>query len=385
MRSAIVIGGGIVGAAVAHDLSLRGVKVTLLERDSIAYGTSGRTHGLLHSGCRYVKTPSVARECYMENLIMRRIGPDLFETNGGYFVGITDEDLEYAEEFLDGCEAAGIPVREVKPELAIEREPNLNPKVRKVFEVPDATFDPLKVVLSFLATAKRNGAEVRPFNEVIGFKVKDGEVSSVEVFDRISEKRYRLSADVYVNATGPWAGLVAKMFGGRVSVTPTIGVMVSIRRVSARVINRLNPPSDGDIVLPQRRLSVIGTTSKAVGDPDLLPKSREDVELLLRRGAEMLPLISREEVKAVYVSARPLVGEVKGSGREVSREFSVIDHEAADGVGRVVSVVGGKFTTARLMAEKAGDLIVEKLGMDAPSKTKEVGLLPHYEYFEVSS
>lgn len=382
MRSAVIVGGGIVGAAIAHDLSLRGVKVTLLERDSIACGTSGKTHGLLHSGCRYVRTPSVASACYRENVIMRRIATDLFEANGGYFVGITDEDLEYAEEFIDGCELANIPIKEVKSKVAIKKESNLNPKVRKVFEVPDGTFDPLKVVLSFLATAKKNGAKIRPFNEVIGFNVGGGEVRSLNILDRISGKRYQISGDVFVNATGPWSGFVAKMFDGKVKVTPTIGVMVSIRRVNNRVINRLNPPSDGDIVLPQRKLSVIGTTSRAVDYPDLLPKPKEDVDLLIRRGAEMLPIISKEDVKAVFVSTRPLIGEVKGSGREITREFSIIDHEVTDGIGRMITVVGGKFTTARLMAEKACDLMVKKLGIDAPSRTKEVSLLPHYKFFE---
>ncbi|MEM0267563.1 MAG: FAD-dependent oxidoreductase, partial [Thermofilaceae archaeon] len=98
-KHVVVIGGGVTGAATAYDLSLRGFRVTLLERGSIGAGTSGRTHGLLHSGCRYVADTEVARECYLENQTLRRIAPFLFEKNGGLFVAITEDDLAYKDFF----------------------------------------------------------------------------------------------------------------------------------------------------------------------------------------------------------------------------------------------------------------------------------------------
>ena len=377
----VVIGGGITGAALAHDLSLRGLKVTLLERGSIGSGTSGRTHGLLHSGCRYVKDPEVAAECYRENMILRRIAPSLFETNGGLFVAITDEDLEYKENFLDMCERSRIPIKEISTEDALKLEPNLNPSTKAAVIVPDGTFDPLKVILSFLASAKAREAEIRPFNEVIGFIKTGGSIEGVKVWDKISNRRYELRANIVVNATGAWAGKVGKLAGVKVPVKPSPGVMVSLnRRIVDMVINRLNPPSDGDILLSHRGTSVIGTTSWYVDDPDEVKPSKSHVELLLRRGAEMVPAVKEVGIRSVYVSSRPLVGLTNVNSRQVSRSFAIIDHEK-EGASGLISIIGGKFTTARLMAEKAADLVCEKLGVEAECRTAYEPLLSYYDYF----
>lgn len=377
----VVVGGGVTGAAVAYDLAQRGLRVTLLERGSIGSGTSGRTHGLLHSGCRYVRDPEVARECYLENVTLRRIAPFLFEKNGGLFVAVTEEDLEYRERFLEGCERAGIPVKEISVEEALRLEPMLNPEVKAAVAVPDGTFDPLKVIYSFLASAKRYGAEIRPYSEVVGIRVRRGEVAGVEVFDKVSLRRYVLEADFVVNAAGPWAGRVARLAGVEVPVTPSPGVMVAFDgRLGNMVFNHMNPPSDGDIIIHQRGISVAGTTSWVVEDPDGVEAPRSHVELIVRRAAEMAPAAARLPIRAVYVSSRPLLGEARGSGRGVSRSFEVFDHEA-EGVAGFATVAGGKFTTARLMAEKAGDLVAEKLGVEARSRTAVEPLTPYWLYF----
>src|SRR3970040_2574898 len=97
----IIIGAGSPGAATAPDLAMRGVRVTVLERGEIASGTTGRNHCLLHSGGRYcVKDQESAVECIDENLILRRIMPDALELNGGLFVAISEEDLDFRESFL---------------------------------------------------------------------------------------------------------------------------------------------------------------------------------------------------------------------------------------------------------------------------------------------
>jgi glycerol-3-phosphate dehydrogenase len=94
--SVIIIGAGYTGVATAHDLALRGFDVTVIERGPIASGTSGRTHGLLHSGGRYcVKDQEAAIECIEENVILRRIVPQVFEPDDGLFVALDESDLEY--------------------------------------------------------------------------------------------------------------------------------------------------------------------------------------------------------------------------------------------------------------------------------------------------
>ncbi len=119
-----VIGGGINGLFTALDMSLRGgLKVVLLERGgSIGGGTSGRMHGLLHSGARYVVTdPKAAIECAEENRIIARIAPHAVDDTGGYFVAITKDDLDFQEEFISGLRRANIDYREVDARDAARR------------------------------------------------------------------------------------------------------------------------------------------------------------------------------------------------------------------------------------------------------------------------
>ena len=107
----LVIGGGATGAGVAWDAALRGFDVVLVERGDLAEGTSGRFHGLLHSGGRYVvKDPVAAEECVVENATLRRVIPDCIEDTGGLFVTTPDDDPAYGDHFLAGCregQAAG--------------------------------------------------------------------------------------------------------------------------------------------------------------------------------------------------------------------------------------------------------------------------------------
>ena len=124
----LIVGGGGTGGALAHDLALRGLRVTLVERGEFTSGTTGRHHGLLHSGARYaVNDHESAVECIEENRILRAIAPGSFEENDGLFVAIDDEDMAYLPGFLEGCEASGIPAEQLTPEQALRLEPMLNP------------------------------------------------------------------------------------------------------------------------------------------------------------------------------------------------------------------------------------------------------------------
>ncbi len=379
----VIIGGGATGAALAHDLTLRGVQVTLVERGEVTSGTTGRHHGLLHSGARYaVKDPESARECIQENQILRRIAPGSFELNDGLFVAITDEDLAYYDDFMEGCANTGIPTRTLSRDEALRLEPNLNPDLKLAVQVPDGTMDAMRLPLRFLATAKHNGARIHPFHQVTGLVLQGRTVAGVQVRDHRRRRDFTIGADLVVNAAGPWAEHVARMAGVDVPVVPSPGVLVAVRgRWTNMVINRLHRAGDGDIVVPQRTLSVIGTSSWVVDDPDHLDVPEEHIRLMYEKGAEMIPALARAPMRAAWAAARPLVGSRQAqSGRELSRTFKVFDH-AAEGVEGFVTIVGGKATTARIMAEVTADLVVRKLGLDAPCRTREVVLLPHTAYY----
>jgi glycerol-3-phosphate dehydrogenase len=379
---AIIIGAGFTGTATAYDLALRGFDVNVIERGDICNGTSGRTHGLLHSGGRYaVKDQESAIECIDENIILRKIVPQVIEPNGGLFIAIDEGDLQYGEAFIAGCEACHIQIDELSPQEALRLEPNINPGLLTAFLIPDGTFDPLRLALSFAASAKANGAKFKTYTEAKSL-IMDGKgvVVGVNVLERASNQTVELRADIVVNATGAWAGEITEMAGASVPVKPTPGVMVAYdQRFVQRAINRLNKPGDGDIVLPQRRMVVVGTTSFEIDSLDYVPVIEDQVKMMLERGAELVPGIRNAKVRGKYMATRPLIGA--GEGRSAARTFKCYDHKETDGVDGLVTITGGKATTLRAMAEKTADVVCAKLGVNSPCTTKELPLLSYRQYY----
>ena len=152
------------------------------------------------------------------------------------------------------------------------------------------------------------------------------------------------------------------------------------QRLCERAINRLNKPADGDIVLPQRQLVVVGTTSFEVEDLDYIPVVEDQIELMLERGAELLPGIRKANMRGAYMATRPLVGG-GSTGRSIARTFKCFDHKESHNIDGLVTITGGKATTLRQMAEKTADVVCQKLGVEAECTTKEVPLLSHRQFY----
>jgi glycerol-3-phosphate dehydrogenase len=399
----VIIGGGGTGGALAHDLTLRGLRVTLVERGEITSGTTGRHHGLLHSGARYAATDRAsAVECIVENKILRRICPGSFEENDGLYVAVTDADAEFEKQFLDACWQSAVPTKRLDREAALGMEPGLNPDLRFAIQVPDATMDPMRVPLRFFATARRNGAEIKTFTEVVEITTAGGTVSGVKVRDHVPGREYEIGADIVVNAAGPWAGKVAAMAGVTVPVVISPGVLVAVRgRHCNMAISRLGAPGDGDLVLPQRASTVLGTSAWIADDPDDLSVPADHVAMIVRESAQLIPAVARAEIRATWSAARPLIGEVKGrgrskrgkdaagvdlavdaGGRDLGRGLRCFDHAADKSPTQgFVTISGGKATTLRAMAEVAADVVCTKLGLSRPCETGEYILLPHTAWY----
>ena len=381
----LIVGGGGTGGALAHDLTLRGLQVTLVERAEFTSGTTGRHHGLLHSGARYaVNDHESAVECIEENTILRRICPGSFEENDGLFVAITDEDMAYYDDFVKGCAESEIPAQELSATEALALEPLLNPALKAAVRVPDATMDAMRMPLRFFATAKHHGAELRNYMEVLELLVDHRTVGGAIVRDHVTGKVGEIRADLVVNATGPWSEVVATMAGVNVPIRPSPGVMLALRgRLCNMVVNRMHRSGDGDIVVPQRALSVVGTSSWTVEDPDDLDVPQDHVRRMVEEGSKLIPAVANAEFRAAWSAARPLIGstEEADSGRELSRTFKTYDHAETDGVEGFVTITGGKGTTLRGMAELCADVICRKLGVQAECRTRETVLLPHEAFY----
>lgn len=366
----VIIGAGSTGAAIAHDLALRGLRVTLVERFGPAAGTTGHNQAQLHSGARYaVSDPESARECAAENVILRKIMPASLELNDGLFIALNEEHLSYRETFLEACAQCNVPTEDITPTRALALEPGLNPGLLAAVRIRDGVFDPYRFTLSFIATARQNGAVFLPFTEVV--EVKQGQVT---VHLRADGADTVIGCDVIINAAGPWAPRIAGMAGISLALEPSAGVMATLgRRLCNMVINLLAPPGDGDIIVPQRNTSILGTTSWMVDDPDDIPIPPDHVQQLLELAEWMIPGASGAPVRGVMAAARPLIKDPTGQGRAATRGFRCYDH-TKDGVPGFFSIIGGKTTTARYMAEQMSDMVCAKLGINTACQTRTAPL-----------
>ena len=381
----VVIGGGATGAGVLRDLAMRGLRALLLERGDFGSGTSGRYHGLLHSGARYVESdPVSARHCIEENAVLRRIAPATIEPTGGYFVATPDDPDDYLERFPSACAAAGIEAEPVALDRLFRDEPLLNREIRAAYRVPDASLEPWELIDANLASAREHGADARRYQAVIGVeRGAGGGVTAVRVRDERSGEVATIACRAVVSAAGAWAGKVAALAGARLAMSPGKGSMlIHNRSMTSAVVNRLAPPGDGDIIVPVHTVCILGTTDITVPDPDDPEVTRDEIEALLLDGERLIPGISGARVLRAYAGMRPLydasdLGAPRhDESREISRAHHVIDHGTRDGVGGFWSIVGGKLTTYRLMARDVVDAVATSLGVDAPCRTADEPLPP---------
>ena len=291
----------------------------------------------------------------------------------------------YGDRFVESCEGAGIPTRRITTAEALRYEPRINPETRSAIVVPDGTLDAYRLPLQFFATARANGGVVRSFCEVTGIESRGGAVAAIVVRDLRTGTEERHSADIVINAGGPWAGRIAACAGIDLPITPAPGTMVAVRRrLCNMIVSHLHPPGDGDIIVPQRGLSIIGSTQWETDHPDGVRTPEDDVEWLLARADDLMPGFSSEAYHAAWTAVRPLAGRSGAGGRGLSRDFQVLSH-GPDRVDGFYSVTGGKATVLRAMAQQVPDVVSSDLGLDLACSTSDTPLLPHRTYFRRSA
>src|ERR1700759_234395 len=372
----LVIGGGATGTGVAWDAALRGYDVVLVDRQDLAEGTSGRFHGLLHSGGRYaVKDPRAAEECIGENRILRHVAADCIEDTGGLFVTTEFDDPAYAYRFAKGCADTGVDCEEISVADALALEPRLKPEISRAFKVPDANIDVWKTVWAMGHGIQQRGGRVLPYHAVTAIHREGDEVTGALVRDARTGEELDIHARVTVNATGAWAGQIADMAGIEgVRVLPGRGIMIAMNhRLVNTVINRCQMPSDGDIIVPIRTVSVIGTTDQHTDDPDDHTVLQDEVDAMLNDGEKLVPGFRQARALRVWTGVRPLFEDAKATEtdtRDVTRAHALLDHAERDGVGRFITITGGKLTTFRLMAGETVDAVCRSLGETRPCLTR---------------
>lgn len=384
----LIIGGGSTGCGIARDLSQRGVSVILVERGNLTHGTTGRMHGLLHSGARYaVSDPASAKECIDENRILRNIAGHCIEETGGLFVKQPTDSASYFDEKVAGCQKVGIPVTILSSESVQTREPLLASDIERAIAVPDAAIDPFRLCVANALDAESNGASILTHTTVTDIILDENEVTGVEVeYGADTVKRCPgptgqtevIDVDHVINATGAWVGKIASLAELDVSVRPSKGVMTvtNIRQVDT-VINRCRPKGDADIIVPHETTCILGTTDEEIADPDDITETHDEVEFLIDELAEVIPKLADARTLRSFWGVRPLYDPSIQSAAEttdISRGFHIIDHAQRDGLEGMTTIVGGKLTTYRLMAEKVANHVCTQFKIDAKCKTAETPL-----------
>ena len=377
----VIIGGGATGTGILWDLALRGIPAILLEQKDLANGATGRCHGLLHSGGRYVvKDPDAAGECNAENKIIKYIAPHCVQDTGGLFVMCRQDDPKFFGQWSEACEKNGLPFQRLSADETLDLEPNLPRDILGAFTCADAHVQVFDLTLSNIESAVARGARFKTYCEVRAIDIENGRVKGVRCCDTQTGEESYIGCEIVVNAAGGWSQKVAELAGVEVPVRCDKGTLLVLNhRLSKRVINRCRKPGDADILVPAGPVCILGTSSITVPGPEGLTASQEEIQHLLDLGAELVPALAEARILRIFCGVRPLYVPPSVStagGREISRGFALLDHESLDHLEGFISIVGGKVTTYRLMAKAVSDLIAQKLGVDAPCTTHMTLLRP---------
>lgn len=368
----LVIGGGITGAGIAREAALRGLRVGLVERRDFASGTSSRSSKLIHGGVRYLQQGDVALvlEAAEERRILRRTAPHLTRPRpmmvpaygrGTYTklnIGLwTYEKLaripeDEQHEMLDA-------------EGALDREPGLRREgLTGAAVYPENVTDDARLVLATLRSARRAGALVANYAEVVGLEQR-GPDTLARVQDAERGETLSITARAVVNAAGPWSDLVRVLEDPRsrkkLHLTKGIHFVVERENLSIRQMVVMSASDKRQVfAIPRGKVVFVGTTDLDVPSPADYPEiTRAEVMYLLEAVRHAFPAASwgMEKVIAAWAGLRPLLHEEGKAPSEISRK----DEITAGPLG-MITVAGGKLTTYRKMAEKAVDLVEERLG-----------------------
>src|SRR5580658_801565 len=365
----VVIGGGATGVGIAVDGASRGYSVCLLEQSDFGKGTSSRSTKLVHGGVRYLEQGNISlvMEALKERGILRRNAPHLVHDLAFvvpnyswweapfYGIGMKVYDL------LAGKYGFG-KSRILSREETLERLPTIQTEgLRGGVMYYDGQFDDSRLLIHLMMTAAENGATVLNYAEVTGVtKGEDGFLNGVSIHDRESGARWDAAAKVVVNATGIFTDETRRLCeaNAETMIAPSQGIHLVFDRSFLLGETAIMVPhtSDGRVMfaIPWHEHTLVGTTDTPIDAPsyDPLPFEKE-IDFVLETAALYLSHPpTRADILSVYTGIRPLVkaGNPDGKTSALSRDHTI----HVDGSG-LLTIVGGKWTTYRKMAEDCVD------------------------------
>ena len=394
----LVVGGGATGVGVAIDAASRGYDVVLLEQSDFGKGTSTRSTKLIHGGVRYLQQGNVplVMEALKERGILRQNAPHLvhdlpfvvpnYKWWEAPFYGIGMK----VYDALAGRYGFG-PSRNLDLEETLERIPTIETDgLRGGVIYHDGQFDDARLLVHMAWTAAEQGAILANYVRVDGIlKDEAGFVRGVTAVDLESDRRYEVEARMVVNATGAFSDGVRRLDDpdSRPMVRPSQGVHVVLSRDFLPGDSAIMVPhtDDGRVLfaIPWQDRVLVGTTDTPIDDVALEPRPlAEEVDFLLEHAVRYLTKDpARDDVLSVFAGIRPLVASADTEDTaEISRE-----HQILISASGLLTIVGGKWTTYRKMAEDVVDHAATLAGLeprDCATKTLDIhGAHPHAERY----
>lgn len=379
-----IIGGGIIGTAIARDAALRHLSVVLVEQEDLAWGTTSRSSRLIHGGLRYLAHGDfrLVRQDLHEREVLLRTAPHLVYPlpflvpiyYGGRIsrwwlgAGLTLYDMLAFDRSLPGR-------RWLSRQEVLKEEPSLSPHgLQGAFLYYDsqAPYTERLALENALACARLGGL-VLTRCKALGLLTREGQVYGLEVEDRLTGQHAQVEARVVVNAAGPWAeGWLEEAFPHprRPLLRLTKGAHLLLPGLSRNALV-LFSPRDRRLffVIPLEGYSLVGTTDTPfTGDPAQAIADTDDVDYLREGASVALPGVKDAPLYATYAGVRALAYSPAQRESDVGRQHRLVDHRR-EGLRGLLTVLGGKVTAARAIAREVVDVVCGLLGWDAESTT----------------
>ncbi|AOL06479.1 MULTISPECIES: glycerol-3-phosphate dehydrogenase/oxidase [Burkholderia] len=388
----LIVGGGVTGAYAAFDASLRGLRVALVEKSDFASGTSSKSSKMVHGGLRYIEQGNLGlvRHSLLERQRLRRNARHLVQRLPFLFPvmdreGVFDARLAKAFESLlwtydiAGGWREGILHQKLTKAEVLSHCPTFNETyLTGGFLYFDARVDDARLTLNLVRTAAFHGAAVANHARVVEL-TRDGHGKVDGAMVHADGRERRVRARVVVMATGVW---LRDWTGARkgdtaaLQVRPAKGVHVAIPWLKIRNDCTVTIPVPGRnrraTITRWGNVSYLGTTDEDYdGDLDDVHCTRQELDFLLEGARSALKVdLNADDVVGSIAGCRPLVGPPGGKTIEMKRNHEI--HVAPDGL---VTIVGGKLTTSRHMAEQTIDTVGKLLGRRTRCRTKSAYLL----------
>ena len=373
----VVIGGGINGVAVARQCARAGKRTLLVEQNDFASGVTSRSTRIIHGGLRYLEHAELGlvRESVRERERLLRERSHLIHPVHFLFL-LNEQSQRSALKVRAGLwlyqrfgRRKSSPLSEMELKR-VERALDAGHQW-SIFNYEDAQCEfPERLVAEWMTEAAEAGAVVRNHSEVLAVNVASGRAQGVLLRDRISGKDERVDAGWIFNCTGPWADRICQRSAVRTSKPMLGGVrgshIVLPRFSGAPSVALYTEAADGRpvFVLPWNEQVMVGTTEVAdTGDPGKTAPSGEEIEYLLRTVVKLFPKakLSAHDIKYAFAGVRPLPNSRGNKTSAVTRRHFLRDH-TPEGAARLISVIGGKLTTASSLARECA----RKIGIAVP-------------------